>query len=238
MGEPMRALILVGGKGARLAPAISDVPKPLAPVGDRPFLSYVLEKLVSAGVEESVLLAGHMADQVAQQYGGGSFGDMRVTCVTEPLPLGTAGALRNSAGLCRGDPVLLLNGDSWVHFDVGALHGAMNRLDAELVLTVLRRPDVSAFGSIEADGNGRLVRFTEKKGRGPGWMNGGVYLVTDRFVDRIPPGQAMSLEREAIPAALAHGAVIGVSECEGPFYDIGTPGGYRSFCDAVKAGVV
>ena len=234
----MRALILVGGKGARLAPAVSDVPKPLAPVGDRPFLSYVLERLVSAGVEESVLLAGHMAEKVAQRYGGGSFGGMRVSCVTETRPLGTAGALRHAAGLCRGDPVLLLNGDSWVRFDVGALHEAMNRLDAELVLTTLRRPDVSVFGSIEADENGRLVRFSEKKSRGPGSMNGGVYLVTERFVDRIPPGRTLSLETEAIPAALAHGAVIGVSECEGPFYDIGTPGGYRSFCDAVKAGMI
>ena len=54
----------------------------------------------------------------------------------------------------------------------------------------------------------------------------------------LAPGRTLSLETEAIPAALAHGAVIGVSECEGPFYDIGTPGGYRSFCDAVKAGMI
>ncbi len=234
----MRALILVGGKGTRLTPVLSDVPKPLAPVEGRPFLSYVLDRLASAGVDETILLTGHMAEKVAALYDGTSLEGMRVSCVAEDKPLGTAGALRNLSNLCRQDPLLLLNGDTWVHFDLTALQAAMERLDAELVLSVVRLSDVSASGFVEQDAEGRLLRFSEKVARGSGLINTGVYLVTDRFVDRIPPGSPISLEAEVIPTALAKGAIIGLSECPGPFHDIGTPEGYRDFCHAAKTGII
>ena len=93
----MDAVILVGGKGTRLATVVNDVPKPLAPVHGRPFLDYVLDYLQASGqVSRFILATGHMADKVEAHYGA-SYRGIDIVYSREHTPLGTGGALLNAA---------------------------------------------------------------------------------------------------------------------------------------------
>ena len=113
------AAILAGGLGTRLRPAVADRPKVLAPVGGRPYLTYLLDQLAGAGVREVVLLTGYAADEVRDALGD-RYGRMRLRYSVEPAPLGTAGALRLALPLLAAPAVLLLNGDSYCDADLGA----------------------------------------------------------------------------------------------------------------------
>ena len=90
----MQALILAGGEGTRLRPLTSTIPKPVVPLADRPFISYMLDWLGEHGVQEVILSCGFMADDVRAVLGDTSSHDVRLRYVQEPRPLGTGGALK------------------------------------------------------------------------------------------------------------------------------------------------
>jgi NDP-sugar pyrophosphorylase family protein len=222
------AAILAGGFGTRLRTAVPDRPKALAPVGGRPFIARLLDKLARAGVREAVLLTGHCADQVRAALGD-RYANMRLTYSAEPAPLGTAGAVRLALPLLRGGTVLLLNGDSYSLINLGAFRRFHDRRPAGLSMMLARVPDASRFGKVRVRRDGRVVGFAEKEpGASAGWINAGVYLLPRAYIAALEPGRAVSLEREVIPAAVARGGVRGFRS-SGRFIDIGTP---ESYADA------
>src|SRR5919204_5906664 len=95
----MQALILVGGEGTRLRPLTSTVPKPVVPLVDRPFISYILEWLRSHGVDDVVMSCGFLAAGVRNVLGDGSLLGIRLRYVEEPRPLGTGGGPQFARGL-------------------------------------------------------------------------------------------------------------------------------------------
>src|SRR5881296_2642669 len=99
--------------GTRLRPRFGDLPKPLAPLGGRPFLAWQLEWLRANGVRDAVLCAGYGAQRIQETLGDGSRLGLRLTYSVEPEPLGTGGALRLAAWAVDG-PCLVLNGDTLV----------------------------------------------------------------------------------------------------------------------------
>src|SRR5690349_11400865 len=106
------AVILAGGVGSRLRSVVSDRPKVLAPIRNRPFLSYLLDTLEDAGLSEVVLCTGYMASLVEETFGP-NYGRMRITYSRELTPLGTGGALRAALASIETHSVLVLNGDSY-----------------------------------------------------------------------------------------------------------------------------
>ena len=108
------ALILAGGLGTRLEGVVTGIPKVLAPVCGRPFLSYLLDQLQAAGVREVVLCTGYRADQVFETFGT-RYEELSLRYSSESRPLGTAGAIRQAVGLVGAERFLVLNGDSYVH---------------------------------------------------------------------------------------------------------------------------
>src|ERR1700680_2601664 len=109
-GEPVQAVILVGGEGTRLRPLTSTVPKPVVQLVDRPFISYMLEWLRGHGIEDVIMSCGFLADGFRSVLGDGSSLGRRLRFVEEPEPRGTAGALK-LAGDMLGERFLMLNGD-------------------------------------------------------------------------------------------------------------------------------
>ena len=93
-----------------------------------------------------------------------------------------------------------------------------------------------ALGRLELDGDGRLLSFGEKSAAGPGWINGGVYVMEPDILDHIPAGRPVSIERETFPHALAQGRTLYSYPVTGFFVDIGTPEGYRRFCEHIREG--
>src|SRR5205823_7555957 len=117
--QPVKAFILAGGLGTRLQPRFGTLPKPLAPLGGRPFLARQLEWLAGEGVRDAVILAGHGAEQLRGELGDRA-GDVTLAWSVESEPLGTAGALRLAAAHLEG-PVFVLNGDTLAEGDPWAL---------------------------------------------------------------------------------------------------------------------
>jgi D-glycero-alpha-D-manno-heptose 1-phosphate guanylyltransferase len=226
------AVILAGGLGTRLRSVVADRPKVLAPVLQRPFVSYLLDQLAAVGIKQVVLLTGYRAGQVAQELGSRHTG-MELFYSPELTPLGTAGALRAAMPLLSTSNILLLNGDSYCHVDLAGCADIHRRQRADLSLVVTAVEDSGRYGQVVLASNNQVSRFVEKQ-PGPsgqkGWINAGIYLLSRGLVEEIPPGRSVSLEREMLPAwtAPGHGKRVFGYCCPGPFLDIGTPESYTA----------
>jgi D-glycero-alpha-D-manno-heptose 1-phosphate guanylyltransferase len=217
------AAVLAGGLGTRLRPVVGELPKVLAPVRGRPWLAFLLDQLADAGLREVILLTGRGAEQVRAALGD-AHGELHLRYATEPGPLGTAGALRHALPLLAAPQVLLLNGDSYADVDLSAFLAFHRRRPTAASLVMARVTDAARYGRLEVAPDGRVLRFREKGGASPGWVNAGVYLLDRRLIESIPAGRAVSLEREMLPRWLT-GADLAAFP-GGRFLDIGMPESY------------
>jgi len=228
------AVILAGGLGTRLRPAVNDRPKVLAPVRGRPFLAYLLDQLAAAGVRRVVLCTGHLGAEIEKAFDD-SYGDLRLLYSRETSPLGTGGALRLALPYLDGDPVLVFNGDSFCEADLPALWARHCGTGAEATLLLVRVPHTQSYGWVKLDDNGGVAAFEEKGGRdGAGWINSGIYAMSLRLIQTIPANCAVSLEREVFPKWIGRG--LGACLCEGRFLDIGTPAAYAAAAEFFAPG--
>ncbi|MCC6718003.1 MAG: HAD-IIIA family hydrolase [Acetobacteraceae bacterium] len=218
-----QAAILVGGLGTRLGEATRATPKPMVAVGGRPFLAWLLRELCRFGVEEVVLLAGHLSDTLRQ--GVAAIAEtlprpLRLVCSDEPVRAGTGGALFHASHLLDAR-FILCNGDSWFDGNLAAALAAAAADPDEVVARMIVRqvPDAARYGVVSLDG--AVVRgFAERGDAGGGAINTGIYLLDRRVLDTLAP--VCSLEREVLPALAARG-LVRATRGEGHFIDIGIP---------------
>jgi len=213
-----QAVILVGGLGTRLGERTKTTPKPMLPVGGRPFLDTLIDEIARYDAfDEILLLAGHKAESILARYDGTVRGRARLAVSLEQAPLGTAGALVHATGLLQ-ERFLLLNGDSFFDFNILDLAA---RANAGLVHMALRADVVGdRFGRVVLDGD--QVRAFIAPGQGAtGPVNAGVYVVERGILARVG-GLPASLEQDVFPALAAAGAMTGTSY-RGYFIDIGIP---------------
>lgn len=215
---PRQAVILVGGLGTRLGERTKTTPKPMLPVGGRPFLDMLIDEIARYDAfEEILLLAGHKAESILARYDGTVRGRVRLAVSLEPSPLGTAGALVHAAGLLQ-QRFLLLNGDSFFDFNILDL---ATRTHESLVHMALRADVVGdRFGRVVLDGD-RVRSFIAPGQGATGPVNAGVYVI-DRSILSQVGGLPASLEQDVFPALAAAGAMTGTSY-RGYFIDIGIP---------------
>jgi NDP-sugar pyrophosphorylase family protein len=200
---------------------MANRPKVLAPIGGRPFLSYLFDQLENAGVSRVVLCTGHLAEQIEETFGP-RYGRLALSYSREQQPLGTGGALRQALGMVVGDLLMVLNGDSYTACPLAAFLTWHRRhcFPGSLVLTWVE--DASRFGTIEVGAGDAIASFHEKQGLPrPGWINAGIYLLSRKLIEALPVGKPVSLEREAFPDWMASG--LGGYALRAPFLDIGTP---------------
>jgi len=223
--DAVRAFVLCGGAGTRLRPVLADRPKSMALIGGMPFLQLLIERLRGQGIDDVILGTGYMAEKIESYFGGGSKLAMRIRYSREDEPLGTGGALKLAEPLIS-DPVLVLNGDSYLEWSLVPMLELFRARDADMVLVLHAVADVSRYGSVALDQDGRVTRFLEKGVRaGPGLINAGVYLLRKQIVRELPAGMAISLEREVFPRLLDR-RVYGLV-CPGVFIDIGIPDDFK-----------
>ncbi|MGD9817313.1 MAG: sugar phosphate nucleotidyltransferase, partial [Desulfomonilaceae bacterium] len=118
---PITAFILAGGMGSRLKPVVWDRPKPLAPIGQKPFLEILIDSIIRKGIQSIVLLTGFMSEQIEDfvlKYGAA---DISIVISREESPLGTGGAVKNAQEFAT-DPTLLVNGDTYFEADIAGLY--------------------------------------------------------------------------------------------------------------------
>jgi NDP-sugar pyrophosphorylase family protein len=221
----MKAVLLVGGLGTRLRPAVSSLPKALASVGDRPFLELLVRQLSHQGVCQLVMCTGYLSDQIEEAFGKG--GDLGVTIEysKEKAPLGTAGALKLAQPYLQYEPeFLVLNGDSFLEVDFDKLirfHRQHGRL---ATITVVSVKNASRYGTVRIGADGRVLHFAEKTGdSAPGIINAGVYVFSNTVLASIP-NECRSLEQDLFPTLQERDMYA--FEQQGLFIDIGTPEDY------------
>jgi mannose-1-phosphate guanylyltransferase len=235
----VQALILAGGEATRLRPLTSTMPKPVVPLGDRPFIAYMIEWLRGHGVDDVVLACGFMAEGVRSVIGDGSGLGVRVRYVEEPEPLGTGGALKYAEELLD-DRFLMLNGDVLTDFDVGAQLEQHRRTGARATLALIAVEDPSAYGLVRCGPDHAVLEFTEKPEQGTAetnLINAGAYVLErDVLADMAPAGTNISIERDVFPELIGRG-LFGY-RASGYWLDIGTPQRYLQGTFDILGGVV
>jgi D-glycero-alpha-D-manno-heptose 1-phosphate guanylyltransferase len=195
----------------------------MAPVAGRPFLAWVLDALANAGFEQAVLAVGYRHEAIRDHFGDGHRG-LRLAYAVEDYPLGTGGAIRLAADAAGAWPVFVLNGDTWLDLNYGALWRAHESGGERLTVAACRVDDTSRYGALEVD-DGHLRGFFEKGRAGPGLINAGTYLLSRDVVERIPRGEVHSFEQQLlVPCASELRPAVFVAD--GMFIDIGVPEDY------------
>ena len=223
----MEAILLVGGKGRRLRPLTINTPKPMLPVGGVPFTAHQLAQARAAGVKHVVLATSYKAEVFTEWLGDGSRLGLEVEYVTEDVPLGTGGAIRNTADRLLSkpdDPVIVLNGDVLSGHDLSAQLGAHQAADADVTLYLTEVDDARAFGSVPLDERGRVTAFLEKVPQAvTNRINAGCYVFRRSVIDTIPFAEVVSVERQTFPELLAAGAHLRGFVDTAYWLDVGSP---------------
>ncbi len=222
----MKALVLVGGFGTRLRPLTLTAPKQMLPICGRPMIEWVVERLAPFGVDEVILSLGYRPDSFVSAYPDGHCAGLPIRYVTEPEPMGTAGAVRFAADeIGFDDTFLVLNGDVLTDLDVGELVRFHRRAGAVATIALHRVEDPSAFGVVPTDETGRVTAFVEKPPPGEAptdLINAGTYVLEPAVVASIPPGRQVSIERETFPALVDAGGLYAMAS-DAYWLDTGTP---------------
>ena len=214
-------VILAGGLGTRLRSIVPGRPKVLANILDRPFLAFLLDQLVSADIRDVVLCTGYMADDVYEEIGN-AYKSLKLIYSKENFPFGTGGALRLALPHLNSDPVLIMNGDSFVNIDLTVYLDWFFKKNCQASLLLTNVSDTSRYGKVVVAEDDLLLAFEEKGlNSGPGWINAGVYILKKSLIETIPAGTPFSLEREFFPKLVNKG-LYGF-RFDGKFIDIGTP---------------
>ena len=236
MAKPLEAIdvaVLAGGLGTRLAAAVPDMPKALAAVGARPFVEHLIDWLADQGASRIVFLLGHRAEQLEAHLASHPRVGVEFATSIEPQPLGTRGAVGFAAPKLRSDPILVVNGDTFVDADLAPLVAAHRALAAPATLLAVEVADAARYGRLVV-ADGRLQAFVEKDAafRGPAAINAGVCLLSQALLARIAAQGSGSLERDVF-AALPP-ATLGVHlDRAARFVDIGTPESWQAAASIV-----
>jgi len=225
----MKAILLAGGKGTRLRPLTVHTPKPIVPIFNRPFLYYQIDQLRQVPeIDEAILSLNYQPRRIEEIFGDGEGLGLKLRYVVEPIPLGTAGAVRY-AGDSLTESVVVFNGDVLTQVDlraVLALHRE-RKAKATIVLTPVDNP--RAYGLVETDAKGNVQRFLEKPGEDEitcKTINAGIYILEPDTFDRIPKETAWSIERSFFPSLIERGETFVAYVYDGYWIDIGTPAKY------------
>jgi D-glycero-alpha-D-manno-heptose 1-phosphate guanylyltransferase len=221
----MKAVLLVGGLGTRLRSVVPTAPKPLASIGQRPFLELLVRQLQCQGIRRLVMCTGYRAQDIQIEFGDGHARDMTIEYSTETEPLGTAGAIRLAKPHLEGvSDFLVMNGDSFMETDFHQLIRFHRESGGLASMAVVRMKNENRYGTVVVNAQGQVTGFLEKgAGTSTGFVNAGIYLFNRRIFDFIPEGPA-SLEKDVFPQVLRHG--IYALEQRGVFIDIGIPEDY------------
>ena len=222
--------VLAGGLGTRLRPVLGDRPKLLAPIGGRPYLAYLLNWLRGFGARRIVFGLGYQAEPIIGYLRDNPPSELSIETVIEPRPMGTAGAIRFARRSLQTNPVLVLNGDSYINADLCSFLAHHYAAGKQATILCAEVVDAGRYGRILLDENGSIQRFVEKDPtfRGQATINAGMYFFSTALLDDIAASDKTSLEHDMFerlpPGAIA--AFIGGSD----FIDIGTPTSLAEAC--------
>ena len=225
--DKREAILLVGGRGTRLAPLTDAIAKPMLPVGGVPFIAHQIAQAQAAGINKIVLATSYLAQTFTDYFGDGSDFGVELIYAVEESALGTGGAIRNAAEFLTGTPdssIVIFNGDVLSGHDLLGQIAAHERSKADVTLYLTKVKDARAYGCVPCDQSGRVLDFLEKM-ENPitDLINAGCYIFKRSIIDQIPANKVVSVERETFPNLLKSGANIRGFIDNSYWLDVGTP---------------
>ncbi len=225
----MNVLLLAGGLGTRLMPLTEHLPKPMAPVGNRPWLEHLIIHLREQGFKRFVIAVKHHPDKIRDYFEDGSQWGVSIQYALETTLLGTAGAIKN-AERYLDDEFIAINADIVHEIEMNPLldyhksHGGM------VTIGLTEVEDPTQFGVVEQDEQGKILRFVEKpslKEAPSNRINAGIYIMNKRVLEMIPANREVSIERETFPLLIEQDAGVYGTLIQGYWADMGTKDRYR-----------
>ena len=221
-------ILLVGGRGTRLAPITSEIPKPMLPIACKPVTEHQILAAQRAGITTLVLATSYLSEVFIPYFGDGSKWGIDLRYAVEKEPLGTGGAIANAAAhLDKGasdEVVVIFNGDVLSQHSLAAHIEFHKKVDADVTLHLIQVEDARAFGCVPTTADGQVEAFLEKmENPVTNWINAGCYVFNREVIDSIPRDIVVSVERETFPALISDKRrVFGYKEAA-YWLDIGNP---------------
>ena len=187
----MEAVILAGGKGTRLRSVINYIPKPMAPIEEKPFLEYLLKFLEKNGITRVVISVGYKWEYI-QKYFANRYNNIELVYSIDNEFYETGGALKNALSKVISDEVYIIHGDTY--FDIDLSHMVLTK-DSMICLSLKHMIKFNRYGCVEQDKRGYVKRFTEKKYQEEGYINGGIYLLKTNIFNNFNVNKKFSFEK-------------------------------------------
>lgn len=217
----LEAIVLAGGLGTRLKSVVSDLPKPMAPIADKPFLEYILKYLQKNGITRVILSVGYKWE-IIKEYFGDRFEDMELIYSLEDEPLGTGGAIKKAINQVKNEKVYIINGDTFFDVDLKSL---VLKDSGRLTLSLKHMSNFDRYGCVESDDKNFVTAFAEKEYRETGNINGGIYLASKNIFYNFDLDEKFSFEE--FMQKNFEKLKISVKVFESYFIDIGIPEDYQ-----------
>jgi NDP-sugar pyrophosphorylase family protein len=201
----VKAMIMAAGIGTRLRPLTDLMPKPMAPIVNRPALYHILRLLHAHGFREVIINLHHLPDMITGYLGDGAELDMSVQYSYEPELLGTAGGVKSNESFFGGDTFLIMSGDALTDVDLTGLIAAHRRYGSVATIAVKEVSDPSLYGVIVTDDEDRVVGFQEKPSLEEArsrLCNCGIYVFEPDILDRIAPAGFDDFGKRVFPDLL------------------------------------
>jgi len=219
-----RAVVLAGGRGTRLAPYTTVLPKPLMPIGDMPILEILLRQLQRSGIRRVTLAVGHLAALLESYFGDGARLGVSLDYSYEDEPVGTAGPLALVADLDR--TFLVMNGDLLTTIDFGDLLRAHRSRGADVTVGLFEKRVAIDLGIVDTDASGRVTDYTEKPTLTYD-VSVGIYAMEPSVLAHIEPSERLDLP-DLVLRLIRAGADVHAYHFSGVWFDIGRPDDYMA----------
>ncbi len=224
----MKAVIMAGGDGKRLRPLTCTMPKPMVPLLNKPVIGYCVELLKAHGFDDITVTLRYLPNVVKRYLGNGSDWGTRIACVTEEIPLGTAGGVRHAAQGCE-ETLLVISGDAMTDINLTAAYESHKRSGAGATILLKKVKAPMEFGVILRDKEGYITRFIEKPSASEVFsdlVNTGIYFLEPFILDMIPEEGAYDFSNDLFPRLMRTGIRIFGHMADGYWSDIGDTAQY------------
>lgn len=235
----MKAVIMAGGKGTRIASVASDIPKPMIPIADRPILEHQIACLEHQGFDDIILIVGHLGNVIETYFEDGSRFGVNITYFHEEEPLGTAGALFYFKDILKED-FILLNGDIMIDVDFDRF--IKYHKEKQALASLFTHPNSHPYDSalIETDKDGRVIRWIHKEETRDVYknrVNAGIHILSPKLLAGLTEPRKTDLDRELLKPLVSSGRLFAY---DSPEYvkDMGTPERYRLVCEDYQTGKI
>jgi len=234
--DTKEAIILAGGFGTRLQSVLPDIPKCMAPVNGKPFLTYILDYLITQKISKVILSVGFRKDQIINNFGD-YYNSIAIEYAVENEPLGTGGAIKLAMNQVTGKSVFVFNGDTYFISDLEMMHETHKKNSADITIAVKQMLETDRYGTVELDKNAAIIHFKEKESNmGTGLINGGIYLINRHVLDAFGE-KRFSLEQDVFKKS-THSLKMQAFRTDAFFLDIGIPDDYAKAQNMIKAQIL